>query len=245
LWEVEVYRKNKKVQNVSELVKKLVADLENHGGPVWFRGHADISWNLKPNFLRSANPASEMNLIKKFKQSGTLLLDPKPNSLLDWLLIMQHHGMPTRLLDWSESPLVAAYFSVNELPNKDGALWMLRPVELNKLSGVEPEYEYDIPSVEDNILQTYTPESLAGERTSKLLPIAAIFPRNNERMQAQLGVFTISHRDNKPIEEIGNKKHIWKYVIPANCKATFRKELKMLGFGKFQLFPELSSIGAV
>lgn len=239
-----MYRKNKTVRNVSELVRKLVADLGNHEGPVWFRGHADTSWKLKPNFLRLANPASEMNFIKKFMQSGTLLTNPTPNSLLDWLLVMQHHGMPTRLLDWSESPLVAAYFCVNELPTRDGALWMLRPVELNKLSGHEPEYEYEIPSTQDGILQTYMPESLAGERTSRLLPIAAIFPRNNARMQAQLGVFTISHRDNKPIEEIGSKKHIWKYVIPSGCKAAFRKELKLLGFSRFQLFPELSSISA-
>lgn len=218
-------------------------DLVDIEGPVWFRGHADESWKLQPYFLRLKNPPSEMNYIKKFKQSGTLLLDPKPNSLLDWLLIMQHHGMPTRLLDWSESPLVATYFCVNQHLDKNATLWMLRPVELNKISNVVPDYKYDIPSIEDNILQTYTPESLASERTSKLLPIAAIFPRNNQRMQAQQGVFTISHRNDKAIEEIGNKKHIWKYVIPADCKSKIQNELKSLGFGKFQLFPELSSIG--
>jgi hypothetical protein len=218
-------------------------DLIGIEGPVWYRGHADEIWELRPSFLRLVNPPSEMNFIKKFKQSGTLLVDHKTSSLLDWLLIMQHHGMPTRLLDWTESPLVAAYFCVSQYLDKNATLWMLRPVELNKFSGVLPEYEYDIPSMEDGILQTYTPESLAGERTSSLLPIAAIFPRNNPRMQAQQGVFTISHRDDKAIEEIGNKNHIWKYVIPANCKFKIQRELKFLGFGKFQLFPELSSIG--
>ena len=238
-----MYRTTKTINSISELTTKLMKDLIDIKGPVWFRGQAVNSWKLQSNFLRLKNPPSEMNFIKKFKQSATLLLDPKPNSLLDWLLIMQHHGMPTRLLDWTESPLVAAYFCVNQHIKKDAALWMLRPVELNKISGVQPEYEYDIPSIEDSVLQTYTPESLASERISKLLPIAAIFPRNNERMQAQQGVFTISHRNDQVIEEIGNKKHIWKYVIPAKYKKKIQKELKILGFGKFQLFPELSSIG--
>jgi hypothetical protein len=238
-----MYKTTKTIKSISELTTKLIKDLADNKSPVWFRGQADESWRLQPNFLRLNNAPSEMNLIKKFKQSGTLLLDPKPNSLLDWLLIMQHHGMPTRLLDWSESPLVAAYFCVNQYLDRDGALWMLRPVELNRISGVEPDYEYDIPSMEDGFLQTYTPESLASERTSRLLPIAAIFPRNNQRMQAQQGVFTISHRHPSTIEEIGNKNHIWKYVIPANFKSNIQKELKILGFGKFQLFPELSSIG--
>lgn len=238
-----MFKRTKTVRSIAELVAKLKSDLEGHEGPVWFRGHSDESWKLIPSFVRLNNAPSEMNMIKKFKQNGTLLISPRPNSLLDWLLIMQHHGVPTRLLDWTESPLVATYFSTNEYDDKDGVLWVLRPVELNKISGVNPEYEYDIPSIEDNILETYIPESLASERTSRLYPIAVILPRNNPRMQAQLGVFTISHRETTPIEDIGEKNHIWKYEIPSDCKVEIQNELKILGFGKFQLFPELSSIG--
>jgi hypothetical protein len=58
-----------------------------------------------------------------------------------------------------------------------------------------------------------------------------------------LGVFTIHHRDPIAIENIGNRKHIMKYVIPSNCKKEIMQELKVLGITKFQLFPELSSIG--
>ena len=238
-----MFKRTKTVKSIEELVRKLKKDVAGHEGPVWFRGHSDESWRLIASFARLNNAPSEKNMIKKFKQNGTLLVDPRPNSLLDWLLIMQHHGVPTRLLDWTESPLVAAYFSTNKLNDKAGVLWVLRPVELNKISGVNPEYEYDIPSIEDVILKTYEPESLAGERTSTLLPISVILPRNNPRMQAQLGVFTISHRDTTPIEDIGKKKHIWKYQIPSDCKVEIQNELKILGFGKFQLFPELSSIG--
>ena len=75
--------------------------------------------------------------------------------------------------------------------------------------------------------------------------MAAIATRNNPRMQAQLGVFTISHRDKTPIEEIGNKKHVWKYHIPKTKKSIIQKELALLGITKFQLFPELASIGEI
>jgi hypothetical protein len=60
-----------------------------------------------------------------------------------------------------------------------------------------------------------------------------------------LGVFTISHRDKTPIEEIGDKKHIWKYKIPADKKNIIKSELELLGITKFQVFPELSSIGEI
>ena len=76
--------------------------------------------------------------------------------------------------------------------------------------------------------------------------MAAIAPRNSPRMQAQQGVFTISHRENIKIEDVGAegspRDHIWKYNIPHGSKATFKEELKWLGINKFQLFPELESL---
>ena len=53
--------------------------------------------------------------------------------------------------------------------------------------------------------------------------MATIATRNNIRIQAQLGVFTISHRDKTPIDEIGDSSHIKKYVIPSNKKKGYIK----------------------
>lgn len=92
----------------------------------------------------------------------------------------------------------------------------------------------------------YLPSTIAKESKSKLFPIAAIAPRNSTRMQAQQGVFTICHRESIHIENAGAegspRDHIWKYNIPAAVKEKFKKELKLLGVNKFQLFPELQSI---
>lgn len=56
-------------------------------------------------------------------------------------------------------------------------------------------------------------------------------------------MFTIDHRDKTPIENIEDKKHVWRYIIPNKYKKTIKEELQLIGVSKFQLFPELSSIG--
>ncbi len=233
--------KDRTIRSVPDLIKSLKTDIDNLTLPVWFRGQSKVKWELLPSIARSPN-LSENHLLKKFKQNATLLLNPLPASDFHWLFVMQHYGMPTRLLDWSESPLVALYFAINENTNQDGVLWILLPVDLNKSSNIKPDYPNYIPSFEDNALKTYTPESVAGEQTSTLFPIAAIAPRNTQRMQSQQGTFTISHRDKTPIEAIGDKKHIWRYIIPKSNKKVIKEELNLLGISEFQLFPELPSI---
>lgn len=233
--------------NLSEFVRKLVTDVQECGQPVWFRGQASKDWKLVPSIERTPSISPELNLIKKFKQSATILLNPQPAKLIDWLFIMQHHGAPTRLLDWTESPLVASYFAVDEVKDgisKDGVIWALLPVELNKIANISPDYSFDIPSfAEDRVTDNYSPENFAGESTSNLSPLAIMAPRNSVRMQFQLSVFTINHRNNTPIENISDKRHVWRYIIPEADKAGFKNDLKCIGLGRFQLFPELQSIG--
>src|ERR1700687_5650335 len=107
------------------------------GLPFAYRGHADTGWDLKPSLLRlspSADVAHLLGLEKalaaEFKAQAHLALHfeelPKagePDAA--WVALMQHHGAPTRLLDWTLSPFVAAYFAVERLPDKDGAIFLV------------------------------------------------------------------------------------------------------------------------
>ena len=233
--------RDKKVKSLSELVKKLKEDSSFYNGPIWYRGQAKKEFKLTPSFYRYTTEISEMTLIKKFKQNAKLLVNNHSEDDFEWLFVMQHHGVPTRLLDWSESSLIAAYFACCELSEEDAAIWVLLPTELNKNSGIEPEETFDIPGVSE--LGNYSPVSYSADRTNTMGPAAAITSRNTSRMQAQQGTFTIFHKKRTSIEDIGDKEHIWRYIIPAECKEEIIKELKICGIDKFQLFPELSSIG--
>ena len=92
-----------------------------------------------PGLHRLKKPASENDLINKFRQNANLLVEQSPKTDFDWLFVMQHYGVPTRLLDWTESPLVGLYFAVTEHPNADGTLWVLKPIELNKQTTAKPD----------------------------------------------------------------------------------------------------------
>jgi hypothetical protein len=191
-------------------------------------------------------PGTEIFLINRFKQNATLLLNQPPGNDFEWLFLMQHHGMPTRLLDWSESPLVALYFALRSDKDTDSALWVLLPTELNARSNYQPDYELEIPPFTDEFLINYKPSTIASERRSKLNPMAALAPRNSSRMLSQQGTFTINHREPTPIEDVGQdgaeRDYVWRYTLPRDSKQHLRNQLRFLSVNEFQLFPELSSL---
>lgn len=223
------------------MIRFLNKDTHELQEPIWYRGHAKSEWKLEPHFDRLPGNKSEIALINQFKQKANLILDKNPKNEFDWLFLMQHHGIPTRLLDWTENPLVALYFVVNDYVEIDGTLWVLLPLKLNIESKVTKDPNY-VPSFDDDDLLNYSPKTLMGEEDSSLKPAAAIAVRNNSRMAAQLSVFTISHRRSPVIERIGNRKHIWKYIVPADCKEKIKNELKEVAINEFTLYPELDKI---
>lgn len=178
-----------------------------------------------------------------------MLANSHPSSSFDWVFLMQHYGVPTRLLDWSESPLVALYFALNDNANhlnEDAAVWILSPSDLNKNANIVAKDEADyIPSFDDDVVQGYKTETVAQQAMLELMPIATIATRNNPRIQAQLGTFTIHHNKLIPIEDVGDGKHVGKLVIPKECRQAVFEELTLLGINRFSLFPELESIGGI
>lgn len=235
------------IKSISNLITILKNQRKKFDEDIWFRGQSDIDWTLSPGILRLSKTTSESSLLTRFKQSAAMLINKSTKDDFDWLFLMQHYGVPTRLLDWSESPLAALYFAVHDelTDGKDGALWLLKPTELNKIANISTSEKNFIPSFDDEELGNYSVKTLSQNPRNKLAPIATIATRNSTRIQAQLGVFTIHHLDTKPIEDFCAKNEVIKLKIPATSKAKLREELSLLEVNKFTLFPELSSIGEI
>lgn len=240
----------KQVNSLQSFIEQICSDFSSYEGSVWYRGQSKADYKLLPSYLRDGcSTVPEKSILSAFKQNAIMLTSKQPNNNFDWMFLMQHYGVPTRLLDWSESPLVALYFALENCKQEtspfDSVVWALKPTELNKNANIKSNDSdpYFIPSFDDELLQSYSIEKLAsGPAQVELSPIATIATRNNDRIQAQLGVFTIHHTKKVAIEEIGDSSHVFKYVISKDKKEEILKQLSILGINRFQLFPELSSI---
>lgn len=92
----------------------LHARLSRFGTDWIFRGHADVGWDLTPKAGREPYTGHEETLFESWKLRAVEHLVANFTSDWDWLAIAQHHGLATRLLDWTANPLNPAYFAVRE-----------------------------------------------------------------------------------------------------------------------------------
>ncbi len=235
----------------------------------WFRGHPEKYENLTPKIFRKNNyilcqikKTFELSIIEEFKRKAPSLSKEIPNSdnHLSWLFLMQHYGTPTRLLDWTESALIALYFAVyknsSENSNEDGELWAMYPLKLNEECGLK-----GLPLLHNSILRfiaeqplTYDPEGLAkklgiedskGKATIPTLPIAFRPPMNFQRMVSQMSTFTIHPNpitENTIPELLPDERHLVRYIIPKEYKNELKDGLKALGITHHTLFPDLDSL---
>ncbi len=226
--------------------------------PIWFRGLRDISRPLLPTFYREGyNVQDEVYLMNLFKQNSHEFLTQVPSSEWEWMFLMRHHGLPSRLIDWTENPLVGLYFAVrpreHDTTNTDGVIWCLLPTQLNHTSLGWPIDDDSLPMftgdtaeysrAENDSLQLYLPSDLRGSPSPDARPPAAgISPRTNRRMQIQMGVFTIHHRDNSPVEAVDSGAHVWRYMIPQERKQSIYQELNRIGITERVLFPSLDNV---
>lgn len=176
------------------------------------------------------------------------LMISAPRDDWEWIFLMQHYRVPTRLLDWTESPLAALWFAVSSTDAanvaSDGAFWCLAPLSLNREARFRGRLETELPGFgKDDVLDSWLPDRQ--DRGLAQNPVAATGPRNSRRMAAQLGNFTISDRGSGAIDEIGERRHVWRFIIPAAAKPTFAEELKLLRFTELTLFPDLDRVATV
>lgn len=239
------------VNSVAELIETL-GPIYKRSKSVWFRGHRIAKWHLDPTLSREKMLDRELELTKRFKQNAFQFLTRVPSQEWEWMFLMQHYGVPTRLLDWTENPLIGLYFATREdqftsrARKPTAAMWCLFPQQLNQMAGMVLGSKDDIPAFGDEKeLNDYLPSQVS-QTTSSKNPLAIIAPRQFERVYAQQGVFTIMHKEAKHIEELrpatGDQRHLIKITIPRRSVAAIHRELNILRITKLFVFPQLENV---
>jgi hypothetical protein len=231
--------------NLHDVVEAIYAAARSFQRGIWWRGQSldSADWRLLPQVYRQGRTqAYEKNVYARFVQGAKSRYQdvPGPSDLPGWLFLMQHHGLPTRLLDWTESPLVAIFFSLKENPEQNGTLWALSPFLYNQHhTGVKA-----ILSTSNQLVSQVVgvPFSNSADEVPRNFAIQS--PEVHIRMMVQLSRFTI-HGSRTPLEEEeGEEKYLIRFQVPAAAKRSLLEELWYLGGRESVLFPDLDHLAS-
>lgn len=223
-----------KVQSVPDYLR-FIEEKYRTNDCALFRGQRNVNWSLTPKFGRAEvrhavffrEKNAEEFLLQEFKRLGAPHLSQRAlNNDWDLLSLAQHHGLPTRLLDWTSNPLVALWFAVNEPPeqNNPAVVWCL------------DSKRDDFAKTED-----YPPFGI---------PRTLIFrPKHHDpRIVAQSGWFTVHKMSSdsqrySAFEKVKNHRpNLQKLTIQSSIFPEIRHQLSRCGINRAVLFPDLAGL---
>lgn len=227
-----------KIHNLADYISVISASITSRD-VFWFRGHEDAKWTLIPSALRYSRAEDRtraLKLLSEFKRVAEIKIPrpPRPEEELKWVQLAQHYGLPTRLLDWTESATIALYFACLKT-RLDGVVFMLNPVDLNKLSYPSRPRIFDFQS-DDKIIKKLL--SLSGRQSKRGPGTIAVNPTwNSERLMLQKSVFTL-HGARFGLNE-DQAPSLVAVPILKESKLSLREELGRIGVDESSIFPEL------
>lgn len=204
-------------------------------GPIWYRGHSNSNWSLLPSLFRAPNGLLlEKNAFIEFRRSASRLFEKRTS---DWEMLfdMQHYGIPTRLLDWTENLGIAIAFVLftDYEPNNDSTVYVLDPLQLNALSGIK-----EIKALPGDQNFDYQKIFFEKQPFAPIYPIAVLPPLQSGRLFAQRGTFTI-HGDNPSPLEKQAEDAVRKVLLPREAKAGAWEFLRHAALDEYQIYPDI------
>jgi len=241
---------SKIVRCVSDLLEG-IKELQSMKGNnlLWFRGHAKNTWHLIPGIYRdnsgqpSDSPERENRICQEFRFLAPSRYGrcPSRGDHPAWLFLMQHYGAPTRLLDWTKSPLVALYFACarNNVDDSGGDMWVLEPYMLNHDSAGVPSF---FPLTHNDTYDLFKDAFENTNNSNITSPLATQSEQLDLRMLVQDSVFTV-HPNSNPLEgERLNDDFLYRFSVPEEYKECIKYELRLLNIRHSTLFPDLQAL---
>lgn len=241
------------VTSWSELTEALFHDswsagLQRFRSSYVYRGLEDKRYDLTSTLNRLGESHLEKHLLRNFRKYSQI--DDENKSIWNWLALAQHHGLPTRLLDWTYSPLVALHFATANFMHfdKDGLIWAINYVDTK-------EYLPDqmVRIIDDEGSHIFTAEmldravsSLAELHKQKREEFAIFFepPSIDQRIVNQYAVFSMMSNPNRTISRWlkATEVRYFKIIIPRELKWEIRDKLDQSNINERVLFPGLDGL---
>jgi len=228
-------------------------DLQRFRSPFAFRGLNSVAHTLASSLVRLAQPEAdiarlEVALLRNFRKYGHGLATGA-DSIWDWLALGQHRGLPTRLLDWTYSPLVALHFATENTSefDQDGTVWCVNFVEANKR----------LPARLKRMLQqegsdTFTVEMLSTFKSLRDFDALArepfvVFlepPAVDQRILHQLALFSLMSSPSARLDDwlVQHPDLCRRVIVPASLKWEIRDKLDQANVNERVLFPGLDGL---
>jgi hypothetical protein len=223
-----------------------------------YRGAANAAWPILTSLdrLGGADPPHtkaglEEHIFRNFVRYSRPHFDAAPANEWELLVQAQHHGLPTRLLDWTYSPLVAAHFAtLAHRPGGDAAVWRLDWQQVHRRFGFPP-----LALLIDDLVTLFpgegpfTPWTLfQGRRAPEVFACMIEPPSLGARIAVQSATFTISSDKRQGfdrfLEQHGLGEALTRLVIPEAEVARLRDQLDLVGVDERRLFPDLDGVAA-
>ncbi len=256
VWSVESLRSIKNQSGEAYPVRD--ADMKKRVRMAWFRGQASSDWQLTPKVRRGRYDEIAMTGEYRRRAAG-MPGTPDWSDKSAWLFLMQHHGLPTRLLDWTASSLVALFFAVENEPPDSGhpVVWMMNPNAHNWAAlgcsfvpGTGADEAVHSPRASGPDLAFGVVNLLAafGPFKHHERPLAVLGVHSHNRIQSQRGRFLAWGKDDRSLdlqphcERLLETEFLRRFNIDPTKRERLLLELYSIGIARSSLFPDFQGI---